>query len=281
MIFEKLVDEINKLLPFDAGTENDKLGIQIKSQKTNLKSLLVIYELTKETLEEIKELKPDCIISFHPLIYAPLSSIEYDERVGALVLELAKLDISFVVCHTNFDSYKFGPSWLFANQIGLNVEEFLIPHQKYLDFGIGVYGSFQNPLLFENLLDKIYRTTYSPLRWCKGKAENITTLAIVAGSGMHYANIAYQRGADAFVSADISYHNFHKFNGKMMLIDPGHWEMEYPVPFGLGKLLTEHFNKFGVTVYISKAYTNPVNYYPSSNLQMKQIEIMSQIQEKL
>lgn len=281
MIFEKFVDEINKILPFAAGTENDKLGIQIKSLKSNINKLLVIYEFTEETLDEIRHIKPDCVIAFHPLIYFPLTSINNDDRVGKLVLELAKVDVSLIVCHTNFDSYRFGPSWLFANKIELNVEDFLVPNQKYLDFGIGVLGSFQNHISIEELLDKIYRITYSPLRWCKGRIDNITTVAIIAGSGMSYANIAYQRKVDAFITADISYHNFHKFNGKMILIDPGHWEMEYPVAFGLGKLLGEHFNKFGISVYISKAYTNPINYYPNSNLQRKQIELLLHIQEKL
>lgn len=272
MTFEKFVDEINKIIPFDAGTENDKLGIQIKSTNVNINKILVIYELTKETLDEIKQLKPDCVIAFHPLIYSPLTLINNDDRVGELILELAKLDVSLIVCHTNFDSYRFGTSWLFANKIGLNIEDFLIPNQKYSDFGIGVIGSYQNHLSIEEFLAKIYEVTFSPLRWCKGKTNNITTVAIVAGNGMSYADVAYQRRADAFISADISYHNFHKFNGKMMLIDPGHWEMEYPVASGMGKLFSEHFNKFGIFVYFSKVYTNPINYYPNTDLQKKQIE---------
>lgn len=281
MVFETFIAEINKLLPFDAGIEHDKLGIQIKSSKREITKLLVTYEVTNETLNEIILVQPDCVISFHPLIYSPLTFINTEERVGKLIREFALLDVSLIICHTNFDAYKFGTSWLFANKIGLSVEGFLDPNPRYPDFGMGVLGSFPESISIDEFLGKIFEVTNSPIRWCSGRNEQISKVAIVGGSGISYADIAYTKESDAFITSDVSYHNFHKFNGKMMLVDPGHWEMEYHVVQGLGQMLNHHFKEFGIVVYISTAYSNPINYYPNNEFNQKQKEMLSYILEKL
>lgn len=281
MELETFIKELDKLIPFETALETDKLGLQIKSTRKEITKILVTYEVTEETILEIEQIKPECILAFHPLIYAPLTTINTDERVGKIVWELAKLDTSLVICHTNFDAYKFGTSWLFAHKIGLNIEDFLSPNLKYPNFGIGVIGKFEPSISVTEFLDRIFRITNSPIRWNRGKKEFITKVGILGGSGVAFADIAYDKSMDAYITSDISYHNFHKFNGKMMLVDPGHWELEYMVAFGLGRLLHHHFNSYGISIYVSKVYSNPIKYFPNIDLNQKQKEMLSFIQENL
>lgn len=279
MILGELVERIQKFLPFETGLENDKIGIQLQPNSAEIKRLLVAYEITSEVIWEAKGKKAECIVSFHPLIYNPLESILEQERVGNLLIQLIQNNIALVVCHTNFDAYQFGTSWIFANALGLGEIEFLEPNSKFDKFGMGVYGKFDKQVPVEKFLLQIQKITQSPLRWCKGKTDFIQYVGILGGSGISYSERAFEKGMDAFITADVSYHYFHKYNGKLMVVDPGHWEMEYFVPFGLSKLLKQIFSFDELEIIPSLVYTNPVNYLSKDNFNRKQKKLISNMKE--
>ncbi|MFN3306895.1 MAG: Nif3-like dinuclear metal center hexameric protein, partial [Candidatus Kapaibacteriota bacterium] len=157
-----------------------------------------------------------------------------------------------------------GTSWLFAENLGLGNLNFLITNEKLPGFGFGVVGEFDDYLDTNTFLEKVQSVTFSPLRWCLGKDEKIKKVSLVAGSGINFVESALENGSDAFISADIKYHIFHKYNRKIMLVDPGHWEMEYFVPLGFKNLFEKVFIN-QVKLYVSKVYTNPVKYFVNDN----------------
>ncbi len=264
MTIEEFVDKIQVVLPFEAGIEDDRLGIQVRINGQKVESVLICYELTPKVIEEAKKKQANLIVSFHPLIYHPLLKIESSERVGFLVQELIRNSISLIVCHTNFDAYKKGTSWIFGKRIGLKILEFLEKNPRIENFGIGVVGEYNPSLEKFDFLSRIAQITFSPLRWCEGKSDRIKKVGIVAGSGMSFAELALQKNVDAFITADISYHSFHRYNGKMMLVDPGHWEMEYFVAESMKSLFEEAFNP-QLPFFVSNIYTNPVRYFADKN----------------
>jgi len=59
---------------------------------------------------------------------------------------------------------------------------------------------------------------------------------MVGGAGMDHYNDALASGADAFITADIRYHDFHRADhDKILLIDAGHAETERFVALGMVK----------------------------------------------
>jgi putative NIF3 family GTP cyclohydrolase 1 type 2 len=72
---------------------------------------------------------------------------------------------------------------------------------------------------------------------------------------------AIAAGADAFVTADVRYHAFHEAEGRILLVDAGHFETEFPVVRALERRLREHFRAAGVRVpvHVASAPTNPVH----------------------
>lgn len=275
LIFENLMGiedflvRIGEFIPFDAGFEDDKLGIQIYTEPKEIKQVLIAYEVTSEVIDEAKNYNADTIVCFHPLIYHPVDRITYETRVGLLISKLIQNGLGLIVCHTNFDAFKGGTSWLFAEKLGLVNLDFLVANPKHSGFGFGVVGEFQQPIAEKEFLELVQKVTFSPLRWCKGKSGKISKVAIVGGSGMGFAKDAFQLPSDAFITADIKYHSFHEYNGRMMLVDPGHWEMEYFVPIGL-KNLFENIFKQEITFFVSNIYTNPVRYFAEIDYNEKQ-----------
>ncbi len=279
MIIGEIVERIQKFLPFETGLDNDRIGIQLQSRNVEIKRLLVAYEITPEVIEEAKGKKSNCIVSFHPLIYNPVEAIFETERVGNLLSQLIRNDISLIVCHTNFDAYEYGTSWLFANAIGLEYIDFLDPNPQFEKFGMGVYGKFKKQISVEEFLTIVQNTTQSPLRWCKGRFDYVQSVGILAGSGISYSEKAFEKGVDAFITADVSYHYFHKYDGKLMIVDPGHWEMEYFVPFGLSKLFMQIFDSAEIEIVASSVYTNPINYWSQEDFNRKQKVLINNMWE--
>jgi dinuclear metal center YbgI/SA1388 family protein len=98
----------------------------------------------------------------------------------------------------------------------------------------------------------------SQLRYAEGKAKKIRKVAVCGGSGAFLICEALKKGADAFITADIKYHDFQNASGQILLIDAGHFETERYAKELLKNILSEKFPTFAVR--ISKVDINPVNY---------------------
>ncbi|MBI5325879.1 MAG: Nif3-like dinuclear metal center hexameric protein [Ignavibacteriae bacterium] len=267
MRLEGLLNKINKILPQDSGIEDDRLGLQIQSGRDNVSNILITMEVDKNVIREAVKLKCDCIISFHPLIYNPLSNILENERVGELTTELIKNSIALISVHTTFDAFKEGTSKIFADKLGFKFEEFLIKSNIYNERGIGVIASVPRPVSINLLLKKIHNLCNSPIKHSGFKKnKKIKKIAVVGGSGSGFIDDVMNKGVDAFITADISYHNFHKVMDKLILIDPGHYEMEQFVSLGISRLLTKYFrDENDLNFNVSSVHTNPVHYFPGGD----------------
>ncbi|MCY1551999.1 dinuclear metal center protein [compost metagenome] len=70
---------------------------------------------------------------------------------------------------------------------------------------------------------------------------------------------ALRAGVDAFVTADLKYHEFFDANDRLLLADIGHYESEQFTIDLLQEVLEQKFPNFDVLK--TKVETNPVRYY--------------------
>lgn len=87
----------------------------------------------------------------------------------------------------------------------------------------------------------------------------ISKVALCGGAGSFLINNALRRGADAYITADLKYHEFFDADGKMLLADIGHYESEQFTITLLYDILREKFPTFAVLK--TRLNTNPVFYY--------------------
>ena len=57
--------------------------------------------------------------------------------------------------------------------------------------------------------------------------NKIKRVAICGGAGFDLLKHARQKGADAFVTADLKYHDFFDADSTLLLCDIGHYESEH------------------------------------------------------
>jgi putative NIF3 family GTP cyclohydrolase 1 type 2 len=129
--------------------------------------------------------------------------------------------------------------------------------------GAGLIGRLPVPLTEEQILRiahercGIHTLRHSPLT---GRA--VERVALCGGAGAFLIPAALSQGADAFLTADLKYHDFFLPDGRMLLADIGHYESEQGFMEGVRRHLADNFPTFALLK--TERITNPVNYHPPS-----------------
>ena len=96
------------------------------------------------------------------------------------------------------------------------------------------------------------------IRHSKLLGHPIKKVAVLGGSGSFAIGAAKTAGADAFVTADLKYHDFFSAEHQILLMDIGHYESEHYTKNLLVTYLKKKIPNFAVL--LSKINTNPVKY---------------------
>ncbi len=89
--------------------------------------------------------------------------------------------------------------------------------------------------------------------------KKLKKVAICGGSGKFLMHDAIKAGANVFITGDLKYHDYFEADGKILLVDMGHYESEQFTPEIFYSIITNKFATFAV--HLSKVNTNPVNYF--------------------
>lgn len=107
--------------------ERDNVGLQVGDPRARVRRILVCLDVTPEVIEEARRTRTDLIISHHPLLFHPLTSLTPSTAAGAAALELARHGIALYSAHTNLDVARDGVSMTLARTLGLVNVRFLAP----------------------------------------------------------------------------------------------------------------------------------------------------------
>lgn len=128
------------------------------------------------------------------------------------------------------------------------------------NFGMGVMGRYPDQgIAMSEFLHLVCRALDVPSVRFSGGAERIRKVAVCGGAGISLKKAAMKAGADAFVTADIKYHDYFTEKKNFLLVDAGHYESEFPVVEAVRKELSEAFEH--IHVEATENVTNPMNIY--------------------
>ncbi|RMA57811.1 Nif3-like dinuclear metal center hexameric protein [Ulvibacter antarcticus] len=125
--------------------------------------------------------------------------------------------------------------------------------------GMGMIGEFSSEMeasRFVAFLKDAMNTKC--VRHSKLTAQNIKKVAVLGGSGSFAIEAAKRAGADAFVTADLKYHDFFKSENSILLADIGHYESEQFTKELLHSFLNKKITNFAVV--LAQTNTNPISY---------------------
>ncbi len=87
----------------------------------------------------------------------------------------------------------------------------------------------------------------------------VKKIAICGGAGSFLINKAIAAKADVFITSDIKYHDFFDADGKILLLDIGHWESEQFTIELVSNFLQDKIPTFAVLK--TEINTNPVHHF--------------------
>ncbi len=245
MLISEFLRALEKEVPLiGMGYSRDALGLQAGlPSSTKLTAALLAYEVTEEVIAEAVERNANLIVAFHPLIFPSIDGVTDATRTGALLRDLIKQDIALYIQHTAFDTHpEFGTSRLMAEALELKDICTLAPNERRPSFvqtsgnpGMGAIGTFSKSVSREELLRVVANTFGTPiLRSNRNGPERIQTVALLGGAGMEYYHRATLEKANAFITADVRYHDFYRADhDNILLVDAGHAETERFVAQGM------------------------------------------------
>jgi dinuclear metal center YbgI/SA1388 family protein len=261
--------------PFSTQAEYDNAGLLLGSEQQQVTGILTCLDVTEAVADEAIAAGCNLIVAHHPLIFRKLARINPDTPQGSLLYKLIRHDIAVLAVHTNLDAAKNGVSFVLAELLGIQNPVFLTHHDEDKSTGFGVFGQLGTSLTLPGFLDHVCKSLgTSAVRYAYGQhtaseqpapanTEPIRTVAVCGGTGVSLASAARKAGAQAYVTADIKYHEY--FDPGLVLIDAGHYETEVPIVNHLTKILLNAFP--GVRVQSARTRTNPMHVHISKNFQ--------------
>jgi len=245
--FDELTSAIESFAPLDEYLDIDSSGVQIRTGSGVLERILVCLEVNDDVIDEAIEEGADVIITHHPLIFYPVSSIESGDVPGRYIIRLLENGISVYSSHLPFDFCETGNNAYLAKLLGL------------LDADTKS-GRFPEPVSLEKACDLVEKALDLPggfIRVVDGGRESISKVGFCTGAGGDMIRDALNDGCDLFITGDLKLHEaqYAKARG-ISVIDAGH--------YGTEKIFTENFAAqlsrklgSGAIVIEAKADTNP------------------------
>lgn len=130
---------------------------------------------------------------------------------------------------------------------------------QWQDVGSGAIGELKDPMNEEDFLIFVKSCFgLKMVRFTPFLGKKVKKIAVCGGSGSFLIKSALAQKADVFISSDIKYHEFFDAEGKMVIMDIGHYESEQFTIDLLGDLLKKKFTTFAVR--LTELNTNPINY---------------------
>ncbi|MBU6325885.1 MAG: Nif3-like dinuclear metal center hexameric protein, partial [Bacteroidetes bacterium] len=132
---------------------------------------------------------------------------------------------------------------------------------EWQESGSGLIGNLPEAMDSEAFLKHVQSAMELPgIRVAMGPQPYIKKVALCGGAGSFLTKKALQAGADAYITADVKYHEFFDTEEQMWLLDIGHFESEQYTINLIVEVLNENFPKFAVL--LPETNTNPVKYFP-------------------
>lgn len=260
MTVQDLAKELESWAPPAVAESYDNVGLLVGYPTTEVTGVLVNLDMTEEVVEEAAARGCNVVVAHHPIWFSGRKRLNGEDYVSRTIMKAIKLDVALYAIHTNLDNIRTGVNRVISDKLGLQYLSFLKAKDEDGQLGSGMIGMLPDALpkdAFLELVKEVFQC--GGIRYADADKTEIRKVAVCGGAGSFLTGEAIRRGADAFITADITYHKFFDNEDKLLLLDIGHFESEQYTSELLVDYISKKFTTFGV--HLSETVTNPVKYF--------------------
>jgi dinuclear metal center YbgI/SA1388 family protein len=252
MNVKELYTELSKRIPCELSEEWDNDGLMCSVDLTQtVKRAICTLDITEEVCDYAVEMGVDLIVSHHPLIFKPLSSLTEENNIARKLMKLTSSGISVFSFHTRADKMPGGVNDILAELVGIRDA---VP---FGEGGLGRCGNIPEPMSLEDFAYKVKMQLGTDCLKYADAYNTVSRVCVVGGDGKDYVKDAVKMGADTYVSGRISYNMMEEAAELgINLIEAGHYFTEQPIC----DLFREMLLSIDQNMYVEVVSSNLIKY---------------------
>ena len=261
----EVINVLDEIAPFVLAEKWDNSGLQVGDIDKVIKKILIALDPAVGAVLHASATGADLILNHHPLIFKPVTCIDYNVYPGDVIHEAIKNDIAIVAIHTNLDSARMGINYILAEKFGL-VDVSALEQKEYNGedgYGLGAIGELSEPLSMTSVSKKVKDVLgLEALKVICSNEKDIKRVAVVGGSGGSMVNAAAEKNADLLITGDIGHHDALLAKScNINVIDAGHYSTERVALTGFYKKLDEIFSRYNMDIMLEmyEEETDPIS----------------------
>ncbi|GHT72625.1 GTP cyclohydrolase 1 type 2 [Bacteroidia bacterium] len=258
MTIAQISQLIETVAPLAYQEHYDNAGLCVGNAAAEVTGILLCLDVSELVVEEAVALGCNLIISHHPVIFSGLKQLTGQNATQRIVQQAIQHNIALYAAHTNLDKIRGGVSEKMCEKLHLTDRK-ILEQADASEIGLGMIGNLSHAVdsrQFMMNVKQIFGNTY--LRYNANYTPRaISRVAVCGGSGASLMHSALRQDADAFITADLKYHDLQGAEPRLLCIDVGHYESEI---FTLEIFLDILNKNTTFAVHISKQGKNAVNY---------------------
>ncbi|MDR1801329.1 MAG: Nif3-like dinuclear metal center hexameric protein [Lachnospiraceae bacterium] len=234
MYLKTFIENIEDKFPKSLAADWDNVGLLCGRLQKQITNVYVALDATEYVIADAIKKNTDLLITHHPLIFKPVSTITNADFIGRRLISLITSDIAYYAIHTNYDVTNM--RIIAAKMLGIKnpvvLDEQGFPDDSSDDEnpgikGFGAFGEVNETTLEEYAKSVKNRFGLSNVRFFGNPRQKITRVAIGPGSGESMIKAAISKKADVIITGDVSHHaGIDAVASGTAVIDAGHYGIE-------------------------------------------------------
>lgn len=196
---------LETIAPLHIAEPQDNNGLQIGSLFNKVSGVLLTVDVSKEVISYALNKNYNLIISHHPFLYKPITSITSDEYKGSLIYSLIKHDINLISWHTPLDKISEGVSEVFIKALNFKSSGFIL-QEKNENFGFGKVVYLEKSIKLKDLAKKIGELINSWVMVVGDLEAEIDSFGFCGGSGVFLKEKLKNLKINTLITSDVKYH---------------------------------------------------------------------------
>ena len=262
---KEIINALERFAPLPLQESYDNAGLQIGlTAEQEASGALLCLDVTEEVIREAIDLGCNLIVSHHPLLFRPLKRVTDRTQVERCVRMAIQNDIAIYAAHTNLDNAEDGVNYRIAEKLGLVDVQMMQQHQVAVgDYrvtaGSGLLGFLpvaEDSLAFLQRIKDVFHIECLQHNELLGRP--IQSVALCGGAGAFMLDEALRLEADAFLTGEMSYHQFFGHEQEIQIAVMGHYQSEQYTREIFYQLISDLAPD--LPLFMTNVDTNPIRY---------------------